>query len=479
MNKLVFFPLFLMLNLVFVQISNSQETVDTSSIPPLNTGYFTVGISGSLASYIGDYNVSQNISSLNSFRPSVGVHVEKRFGKILGISLNTDIGRLSQNDRNNFRNVNFETNFTQVGLSLIGNFDWKSTSAFSPFIAVGANYVRFSVNSDLKDAQGRDYHYWSDGTIRIVPQKDTLGNIIPYSSSPEVTQRDYTYESNVRETFDGLRKKDYPTTCFNFPVTVGVKFKLFEFFETRLSTTYNFLTSDYMDNFFNGFNDSYLSTSLSLHYTIGKRYVDPKEAPHKDVDFKSIAKQDLDGDGVADILDDCPHTPRNISVDIQGCPLDDDKDGVPNYLDKEPNSASGAIVNRDGITLTEDEIKKLYEIRESTYMEKITAFYELPSEETLRKIAEDLGKDIDVSAPANTNSKTTPENAQSNTTVNTNTKDENSVPKEFISDSSDNSGKEKNSKKEKDKKETSKNAKDKEKLKNTDKQNEASKTKDS
>ena len=45
---------------------------------------------------------------------------------------------------------------------------------------------------------------------------------------------------------------------------------------------------------------------------------------------------DSDGDGVLDDADQCPGTPRGVTVDATGCPLDSDGDGVPNYKDKCP-----------------------------------------------------------------------------------------------------------------------------------------------
>ncbi len=48
----------------------------------------------------------------------------------------------------------------------------------------------------------------------------------------------------------------------------------------------------------------------------------------------TVSKKDLDGDGVKNKYDKCPNTPKGITVDALGCPLDTDKDGVPDYLDK-------------------------------------------------------------------------------------------------------------------------------------------------
>src|SRR6267142_2591520 len=57
---------------------------------------------------------------------------------------------------------------------------------------------------------------------------------------------------------------------------------------------------------------------------------------------------DTDQDGVLEGLDQCPDTPRAWPVDEVGCPLDTDKDAVPDGMDKCPDTPKGAIVNEQG-----------------------------------------------------------------------------------------------------------------------------------
>lgn len=58
--------------------------------------------------------------------------------------------------------------------------------------------------------------------------------------------------------------------------------------------------------------------------------------------------RDTDGDGVPDHLDKCPGTPKGVTVDTQGCPVDSDGDGVPDYLDKCPATPFGVRVDAEG-----------------------------------------------------------------------------------------------------------------------------------
>jgi OOP family OmpA-OmpF porin len=63
---------------------------------------------------------------------------------------------------------------------------------------------------------------------------------------------------------------------------------------------------------------------------------------------------DSDSDGVADHLDKCPGTPKDVKVDAVGCPIDSDGDGVADYLDKCPNTPKGVKVDAVGCPLDSD-----------------------------------------------------------------------------------------------------------------------------
>lgn len=76
--------------------------------------------------------------------------------------------------------------------------------------------------------------------------------------------------------------------------------------------------------------------------------------------------RDRDKDGVRDVWDMCPQTPKDVRVDVLGCPLDTDGDGVPDYMDDcagTPVAAYGLIDEKgcpidtdgDGVPDYEDE----------------------------------------------------------------------------------------------------------------------------
>ena len=86
---------------------------------------------------------------------------------------------------------------------------------------------------------------------------------------------------------------------------------------------------------------------------------------------------DTDGDGVIDMFDKCPDTPKGVKVNKDGCGLDDDKDGIQNHLDKCPNTPKGYEVDENGCVLKIDlEVKfdnDSYQIKADA-MQKVKAF---------------------------------------------------------------------------------------------------------
>lgn len=63
---------------------------------------------------------------------------------------------------------------------------------------------------------------------------------------------------------------------------------------------------------------------------------------------------DSDGDRIPDSQDDCPNTPPGAAVNPQGCPLDSDLDGVPTDRDRCPATRPNAKVDVYGCEVDED-----------------------------------------------------------------------------------------------------------------------------
>lgn len=270
-------------------------------------------------------------------------------------------GRLGVNERGLSRNLNFESRITAGGLQFRYNFLQllNPRRVVEPYITFGFESIEFLTKTDLLDAQGRPYHYWSDGSIRDLPE-DAVNAL-----DAQVIQRDYSYETDVRElNADGFGK--YPERTFGVPLGVGARMDLGMGVDFRIGATMHFTMSDLIDGITpesigdrkgTAGNDRFLYSYFSVGYAIPTGSRKPRKTftplPVDEMDML-VLEADGDGDGVPDFRDDCPNTPPGVAVDARGCPLDGDADGVPDHMDKEPNSLAGAFVDANGVTITDE-----------------------------------------------------------------------------------------------------------------------------
>jgi hypothetical protein len=183
----------------------------------------------------------------------------------------------------------------------------------------------------------------------------------------QITLRDYNYNYNLRnaDLFDLSFAENTPALTLD----IGFDFALSNRVAVRVGNGVHYAFSDMLDGIpykdGNGnvvgdqihdiLNFTYITIgwdpfSESETRTIERLFADISE----DFDYSAIADQDRDG--ITDLHDDCPDNPQGVAIDTTtGCPLDSDDDGVPDYRDKEPSS-EGAIVNDEGVEMTEDQV---------------------------------------------------------------------------------------------------------------------------
>src|SRR5690606_21794746 len=207
-------------------------------------------------------------------------------------------------------------------------------------------------------------NYWSDGSIRDLPEDD------PNAANAAILHRDYSYESDVRESnLDGFGK--YQEQTWAIPVGVGVKMLLGHGFDARVGATMHFTQTDFIDGISasslggrkgDEMRDRFLYTSFSVGYGIdmGPRKKKWKPTLTKEQMDVIALNDDEDGDGVKDWNDHCPHTPPGTAVDANGCPLDSDGDGVPDYMDDEAGTLPGAPVDARGVTISDDDLLRAW-----------------------------------------------------------------------------------------------------------------------
>ena len=330
---------FLIVLFFSVLVCNAQKPIEE-----VEKEIFTIGTGPQINSFFGDMGSSSMGKIFTNSRPCLSLDIEKRFGDLIGLQVMFIKGKLSENIRSNVvtENLNFEASFTKLSTNLILNSDHylNIKSNISPYLSIGAGLFIFDSYTDLLDADNRSYNYWSDGTIRNLTESDTN------SSNASILYRDYNYETPLEN--DSI---NYNSFSLLAPISVGVKWKINPYLQGRVYGTYNHLFTDWIDNIASGNNDYYLSLGFTMNYVIHKLHIEKKEKI--DFDIEAFNNSDEDNDGIIDIIDECPHTPKSIKVDLMGCPIDTDKDGVPDHIDQEPNSKNYKYVDETGRGITD------------------------------------------------------------------------------------------------------------------------------
>jgi|GEM_PF-286387 len=325
----------------------SSSAVEQRLKPKISIGVGRLGFSGDL--------YKKHFQTLSMGRPALDLAISHRITRYLQLDFNVLFGKLGANERLNNRNENFRSEIRAGGVNLIydfGNFI-PSNYKVRPFVSFGAYGFEFLSKTDLKDKNGNTYYYWSDGSIKNTAEGS------PEAQNAVDLQRDYVYESDIRElNKDGFGK--YQERAFAFPVGAGVIMKVTDRVDLKLNFQYYFSTTDYIDGISNKSvgsrigtkgKDNWTYTSFSLQYDL----ISKKRARYKALDTISssdwfaIDNSDFDDDGVIDLQDDCQGTAKGAKVDLRGCPLDEDADGIPTHRDDEVATPPGAPVNARGV----------------------------------------------------------------------------------------------------------------------------------
>ncbi len=336
--------------------------------------YVSLSLGGGILTFDGDLGTGKGVSAYTYISPGFFLNAEKRFANDhIGASLHFGLGQLAMGERSTdvTHNKNFESSITQFGLNLAFYLQNKKNIPIIPYLTTGFCYTTLNTNTDLKHNGDSLYYYWSDGSIRNLVESPA--NEV---KSKHIT-RDYIYETPLAGA---------ATSAMSVPVGLGIKMKINKRFEANIGAAYHFTFTDGIDAVVSGGNDKFLFSYCSLTYNIIK---EAKEKETSNVDFSSIDKLDLDGDGINDQVDLCPGTPKGAKVDGKGCPLDTDGDGVADYMDKEADTKKGSLVDNEGKTITDAMIREKY-IRDSLSLERSNTFMNAPSTTSLKQIDKDI-----------------------------------------------------------------------------------------
>ena len=361
--------------------------------------YISIG-GGNLSLINDDLNDGANLYNVASWKWGVNAGIEHRTFSAVGFSLNFLYGSLASSERShqtstpenkNLGNRNIETEIMnldfKINVYLDNNLFINRASRWSPYLFGGVGYIlQMKQRTDLIDADGNQYFYWDDGTVRDRPKtQENLG-------TANVLDIDNKHETDLEESFDfdGSKLK---TGALAFPFGLGLRYKFGRKFHPDISATYYWSLTDHLDGYKNrSQTDHFLYTSVGFAYHIAAKKQQPDSSQFDSFDFLSIDNADDDEDGVINIEDLCANSPAGAAVDASGCPLDSDNDGVPDYRDAE-TSADSAMVDVNGVTIDPDFLvlpdtnavahSIIYEAYPSMVFPKVGNYYsfEKPKEE--------------------------------------------------------------------------------------------------
>jgi len=339
--------------------SSSKELFELRPRLGLGIGTFT---------FFGDVGGDMKGYSPLSSDFAYSISLTNELNHFLSLRLESVFGTMNVNEINATRRFNFQSQVRSGSASLSYNFGHflKPDRFVEPWVSIGIGSFEFLSKTDKYDAEGREYHYWSDGTIR-----DLAENAQNADQSVQI-RRDYVFETDLREMdADGLGK--YQERSWSMPVGAGLNFILSDRFKGQLGAVMNYTFTDNVDNLSdigtgarkgNSQNDRFMFASLSLSYDLGITPLAKDFLPMEKYDDEGnpliVNWDDWDQDGVDDIKDKCPGTPEGAKVDADGCPVDSDGDGYKDFYDAEPSSLAGSITDMFGIAMSDDEVENRY-----------------------------------------------------------------------------------------------------------------------
>jgi outer membrane protein OmpA-like peptidoglycan-associated protein len=166
----------------------------------------------------------------------------------------------------------------------------------------------------------------------------------------------------------------YKKWNYSIPVGIGIMYHLSNRMDIGIESGVRFSNTDSLDYYdisskANRAYDHYSFTTIGLYYKFGRKHqvdhadwIDPTRLMKDSLDRLSQSVQEMqlylsdkDGDGVPDISDIEPNTPRDVAVDPRGRALDTDHDGIPDYKDIEPYSWPGTQVDTLGKMRDDDK----------------------------------------------------------------------------------------------------------------------------
>lgn len=336
----------------FPVTKSKSESIPSKEYRPelgIGLGYF---------SFYGDVRTTDSRSMFAS--PIVySFYAARRITDALDLGLRFSTGKIIGNETGPDRYLNFQSILHTGSAYLAYDFSnfFKPGKILKPYLTVGFSVFDFNNKGDLFDANGNEYHYWSDGSIR------NMAESAPGATNAVRIQRDYTYETDLRKAnLDGFGT--YRQVGFGIPVGLEFEFNISSRSSFRLGSIFTYSLTDLLDNVTEESSgpragkkggDHFLQNKISFHYDLFNKLRKVEVEDFEFVDYLALDYLDDDKDKVINEFDLCPFTLEGLEVDQKGCPLDIDEDGIADYKDKDNGTLAGADVNEQGIALADED----------------------------------------------------------------------------------------------------------------------------
>lgn len=330
----------------------------------------TIGLGAGTLSYFGNIYTKHRLQPLTQSRFGYELNLMQPLMKGLYLNFNVMFGQLGANARSPVasQNQNFQSQIRLGGIQFIYDFSnfINKQNKIRPYILCGVEGFEFLTKTDMYDRNGNRYYYWNDGTIRNMAQGSAN------SQNATLLTRDYTYDSDVRESNQNGYGK-YRESAFSIPWGAGFTMNAGDHLKFRMGVTVHSTNTKYIDGVgantagsdYKNKKDQFVMFSASVNYDLYTRRIgDTDTFPkgnYEGVDWLAIDNGDEDKDGVKDWNDSCHATPAGVKVDAKGCPVDEDKDLVADYRDDELPTAAGMIANGKGVGITDEMAQYWYD----------------------------------------------------------------------------------------------------------------------
>jgi outer membrane protein OmpA-like peptidoglycan-associated protein len=252
MKKLVLIGV--LVSLVTV-ISHAQES----------GGGWYIGLQGGYLGYYGDLQTEWIDPELTDNGLAWGASLQKPLSRRWSFRLNYLQGDFLANDRDNSRldrSLNIQTELQSANTMFV-YYPFairRRTNPLQPYIAAGLGYSYFKPYSNLKNSNNQLYFYWTDGTIRNMPEGS------PNPENAEILTQDDTYETRLD------KRNDFNNHSLTIPLSLGLDYRLTSRINLSAELLISYHLSDHLDGYELGSkNDAVYYPNLSLSYRLGKK----------------------------------------------------------------------------------------------------------------------------------------------------------------------------------------------------------------